>query len=271
MTATGRDVLDLGPAATPTVGFIVRERGAAGGIQISASHNPPEYNGLKFFQTGGMVLGPEAGTGPPGTTRPSRVRLGEVGRPRDGSATRPTKTTSRSTTSSASPGRSTSRPSAREASAWCSTACHGAGSTLGRALPRRLGAAMCRSSAASPTADTIILPSRPRPTSATSAAIIAGSDADVGLRAGPRRRPPGDHRRNRPLHRRRTDAGPGGPAGPGEDARQGGHQPLDVPRRRGRGRATTDAPSSERPSARSTSSPACARSARSSAARGTAA
>ena len=61
VTATGRDVLDLGPAATPTVGFIVRERGAAGGIQISASHNPPEYNGLKFFQTAGMVLGPEAG------------------------------------------------------------------------------------------------------------------------------------------------------------------------------------------------------------------
>ena len=59
--ATGRDVLDLGPAATPTVGFIVREQGAAGGIQISASHNPPEYNGLKFFQPGGMVLGPEAG------------------------------------------------------------------------------------------------------------------------------------------------------------------------------------------------------------------
>lgn len=59
--ATGRDVLDLGPAATPTVGFLVRESGAAGGIQISASHNPPEYNGLKFFQTGGMVLGAEAG------------------------------------------------------------------------------------------------------------------------------------------------------------------------------------------------------------------
>jgi phosphomannomutase len=59
--ATGRDVLDLGPAATPTVGFIVREQQAAGGIQISASHNPTEWNGLKFFQTGGMVLGPESG------------------------------------------------------------------------------------------------------------------------------------------------------------------------------------------------------------------
>lgn len=59
--ATGRDILDLGPAATPTVGFVVREQGAAGGIQISASHNPPEYNGLKFFQPGGMVLGSEPG------------------------------------------------------------------------------------------------------------------------------------------------------------------------------------------------------------------
>src|SRR5436305_12163437 len=43
VAATGRDVLDLGPAATPTVGFILRETGAAGGIQISASHNPPPY------------------------------------------------------------------------------------------------------------------------------------------------------------------------------------------------------------------------------------
>lgn len=59
--ATGRDVIDLGPAATPTVGFLVREQGAAGGIQISASHNPPEYNGLKFFQPGGMVLGADDG------------------------------------------------------------------------------------------------------------------------------------------------------------------------------------------------------------------
>ncbi len=30
-------------------------------MQISASHNPPQYNGLKFFQPGGMVLGPAAG------------------------------------------------------------------------------------------------------------------------------------------------------------------------------------------------------------------
>jgi phosphomannomutase len=61
LTGSGRQVLDLGPAATPTVGVMVASGGAAGGVQISASHNPPEYNGLKFFQPGGMVLGPAAG------------------------------------------------------------------------------------------------------------------------------------------------------------------------------------------------------------------
>jgi phosphomannomutase len=67
--ATGRDVLEAGPVATPTLGRLVRERKASGGIQISASHNPPEYNGLKFFQPEGMVLGPDAG-------RAILVRLG---------------------------------------------------------------------------------------------------------------------------------------------------------------------------------------------------
>jgi len=63
VTATGRDALVAGATATPTVGILVKERGAAGGIQISASHNPPQYNGLKFFQPGGMVLSPEQGRG----------------------------------------------------------------------------------------------------------------------------------------------------------------------------------------------------------------
>lgn len=38
--AAGREVLDAGVAATPTVGVLVEEHQAAGGIQISASHNP---------------------------------------------------------------------------------------------------------------------------------------------------------------------------------------------------------------------------------------
>lgn len=61
VTAAGRTALLAGATATPTVGVLVREREAAGGIQISASHNPPEYNGLKFFQPRGMVLSPAQG------------------------------------------------------------------------------------------------------------------------------------------------------------------------------------------------------------------
>src|SRR5690349_13994184 len=49
LAAVGRNVLDAGIAATPTTGILVREHRAAGGIQISASHNPPQYNGLKLF------------------------------------------------------------------------------------------------------------------------------------------------------------------------------------------------------------------------------
>lgn len=61
ITATGRDVLVAGPVATPTLGRLVVDRGAVGGVQISASHNPPTYNGLKFFAPEGMVLSPDAG------------------------------------------------------------------------------------------------------------------------------------------------------------------------------------------------------------------
>jgi phosphomannomutase len=61
VTATGHDVLLLGATATPTIGRLVRESGLSGGIQISASHNPPQYNGLKFFQRRGMVLGADQG------------------------------------------------------------------------------------------------------------------------------------------------------------------------------------------------------------------
>ncbi len=61
LAGSGREVLKAGATATPTVGVLVRELKAAGGVQISASHNPPEYNGLKFFQPAGMVLGPEEG------------------------------------------------------------------------------------------------------------------------------------------------------------------------------------------------------------------
>jgi phosphomannomutase len=59
--ATGHDVWLAGATATPTVGFLVRQAGAAGAIQVSASHNPPQYNGMKFFQRIGMVLSQSQG------------------------------------------------------------------------------------------------------------------------------------------------------------------------------------------------------------------
>ncbi|MGE3818945.1 MAG: phosphoglucosamine mutase, partial [Isosphaeraceae bacterium] len=61
VAATGHDPVVVGPTATPTLGWLVRDQAASGGVQISASHNPPQYNGLKFFQPAGMVLSPADG------------------------------------------------------------------------------------------------------------------------------------------------------------------------------------------------------------------
>jgi phosphomannomutase len=73
LAAVGRDTLDAGVAATPTTGVLVRDLRAAGGIQISASHNPPEYNGLKLFSSGGRVI-PQA----EGEQVIARYRTGQV-------------------------------------------------------------------------------------------------------------------------------------------------------------------------------------------------
>jgi phosphomannomutase len=61
LTAAGCDLLDLGVAPTPTVGLAIRTTGSAGGIQITASHNPAPYNGLKLFGRDGQVLGAKEG------------------------------------------------------------------------------------------------------------------------------------------------------------------------------------------------------------------
>lgn len=54
--AAGRTTIDAGVAATPTTGVLIRRLNAAGGIQISASHNPAEYNGLKLLTAEGRVM-----------------------------------------------------------------------------------------------------------------------------------------------------------------------------------------------------------------------
>lgn len=61
LTACGRDCVDVDVAATPTIGVLVTEREAAGAVQISASHNPPPYNGIKLFGSTGRVLDAQTG------------------------------------------------------------------------------------------------------------------------------------------------------------------------------------------------------------------
>jgi len=53
---SGTDVIDLGVAATPTVGRAVGWREADAGVSVTASHNPPEDNGLKLWQPSGQAF-----------------------------------------------------------------------------------------------------------------------------------------------------------------------------------------------------------------------
>ncbi|HDP68810.1 MAG TPA: phosphoglucosamine mutase [Candidatus Marinimicrobia bacterium] len=53
---TGRTVINLGICPTPTVQFAVEDQQAAGGIVITASHNPLPWNGLKFIGSDGIFL-----------------------------------------------------------------------------------------------------------------------------------------------------------------------------------------------------------------------
>jgi phosphomannomutase len=56
LLSAGCSVQDIGIAPTPTCGFAVRHLNAAGAIQITASHNPAPWNGLKMFGPDGAVL-----------------------------------------------------------------------------------------------------------------------------------------------------------------------------------------------------------------------
>ncbi len=55
----GCDVVDLGIVSTPTVLLAVEESDAKGGISITASHNPAEWNAMKFIGENGMFLFPQ--------------------------------------------------------------------------------------------------------------------------------------------------------------------------------------------------------------------
>ena len=61
LLATGCEVVDAGISTTPTCGVLVKHLNAAGGLQITASHNPIEWNGLKPFAPDGSVFNRELG------------------------------------------------------------------------------------------------------------------------------------------------------------------------------------------------------------------
>jgi phosphomannomutase len=60
LMSTGHDVIDAGLATTPTTEMLVQESSAVGGVIVTASHNPVEWNALKLLSADGLFLSAEA-------------------------------------------------------------------------------------------------------------------------------------------------------------------------------------------------------------------
>ncbi|AHL22829.1 phosphoglucosamine mutase [Thermococcus nautili] len=59
LLSTGVEVIDIGLSPTPLTGFAIKLYEADAGVTITASHNPPEYNGIKVWQSNGMAYTPD--------------------------------------------------------------------------------------------------------------------------------------------------------------------------------------------------------------------
>ena len=59
LQCSGIDVVDIGIAPTPTIQLAVEREHAAAGIAVTASHNPMQWNGMKFIAATGMFLDPD--------------------------------------------------------------------------------------------------------------------------------------------------------------------------------------------------------------------
>ena len=56
ISAAGKEFINIGICPTPTIPFLIRKKNFSSGIMISASHNPPEYNGIKIFDYKGEKI-----------------------------------------------------------------------------------------------------------------------------------------------------------------------------------------------------------------------
>ena len=61
LLAAGCEIIDVGVCGTPSAALMIPRKNASGGIVISASHNPSEWNALKFFREDGVYLNEQQG------------------------------------------------------------------------------------------------------------------------------------------------------------------------------------------------------------------
>ena len=61
LISTGCQVIDIGICPTPSLTIMIDELDVDGGVMISASHNPIEWNALKFYDSSGIILDEDAG------------------------------------------------------------------------------------------------------------------------------------------------------------------------------------------------------------------
>ena len=56
INASGKESISVGICPTPAIPYLIKKEKFSGGIMISASHNPPEYNGIKIFDSNGTKI-----------------------------------------------------------------------------------------------------------------------------------------------------------------------------------------------------------------------
>ena len=61
LMSVGTNIINIGVAPTPTIQFAIKKQGLSGGVIISASHNPEQWNAIKFLGREGILLNQEQG------------------------------------------------------------------------------------------------------------------------------------------------------------------------------------------------------------------